>query len=155
VFKRIIAPLALVLAIAGATLAIAPVSPPAVSTTTAVAQMPPVELVSFSSCPAFHACMFDGTNGSGAMLDLPFSTSYPGCHNLSGTWNDRASSLIVGYGSGAYMRFWLDSDCHQSALIASKMLGPNQSVADLSQEKTGVGNGTWNNVITSYAVYLP
>jgi hypothetical protein len=135
--KRIIAPLALLLALVGVGVFIAPVTPASAS---------------FSQCPAGHACMFDGANFTGSMLDLPFSTSYPGCHNLSGTWNDRASSLIVQYGSGAFMRFWLNPDCNNPIGLNSKILGPNQSIADLSKETFVTGN--WGNSISSYAVYL-
>lgn len=108
---------------------------------------------SFSQCPAGHACMFDGINFTGDMLDMPFSTSYPGCRNVSSSWNDRASSLVVEYGSGAFVRYWLDANCNNPVpLLNGKILGPNQSLADLSHE-TWVG-GTWNNGISSYAVYL-
>jgi hypothetical protein len=137
VLKRIIAPLTLVLALVGVGVFIAPVAPASAS---------------FSQCPAGHACMFDGANFTGSMLDLPFSTSYPGCRNLSATWNDVPSSLIVQYGGGAFMRFWLNANCNNPGILNGKILGPNQSVADLSKE-TFVG-GSWNNGISSYAVYL-
>lgn len=144
VLKRIIAPLVLMLAIAGVTFAIAPVSPPPVSTTIAVAQMPPVELVSFSSCPLGQGCLYVDVNGGGSVQHVIFSQVH-GCVNMIGALNDAMSSSIETIGSGWHFLFFDRANCVEGGSPFSPFIQPDDTSADWS-----AGRGVHNDLASSF-----
>lgn len=111
-FKRIIAPLALLLALSGTMLAIAPVQPPA-AMRAAVSQ--PMQLVAFSDCHLGHGCIFVDTNGGGAMYDVVFSVvGGNACWNFGTTFNNKMSSSIETIG-GWHFKFYDQAGCNGAA----------------------------------------
>jgi len=141
-FKRIIAPLAIAaLLVTGAVLAIAPVSPPAGATVTA---MPPMELVSFSSCPLGQGCLYVDVNGGGSIQHVIFSQVH-GCVNMNGTLNDAMSSSIETIGSGWHFLFFDRANCVEGGSLYSPFTQPDDTSADWS-----AGFGVHNDLASSF-----
>jgi hypothetical protein len=73
----------------------------------------------YSDCAAGQSCFWTGNSGTGARMDLPFSSYDPvgTCFNLYGIFQDSISSVKVGYGSGVTLDMFVNANCTGSAFL--------------------------------------
>ena len=116
---------------------------------TVVALLMAAGLVAVSASPALAigncwtglnvGCMTTNSGSGGTVLNIGTSQ---GCKNLSATYNDTVSWVGDNAGSDYMIRFWVDGNCSSNSFY----IVPNQ-YRDLG------GWSTWNDRISSYAVY--
>jgi len=104
-------------------------------------------------CPATNSagativgCIYQNTNGGGSTY---LAGTNQGCHNLTGGWNDIASSVRANSGPGYLLRIWVNANCS----------GTSYGVVPGAQGNLGAGGGTEfpfpNDGASSWAVYPP
>jgi hypothetical protein len=105
------------------------------------------------NCPSHNSagvpivgCIYPNVNGVGAPYLAGFNQ---GCHNLTGGWNDIASSIRNNPNHGHLLRIWKHANCS----------GVSYGVVPGGQGNLGAGGGTVypfpNDQASSWAVYPP
>jgi len=103
-------------------------------------------------CPSVNSsgvtivgCIYPDINGSGSPY---LAGTNQGCHNLTGGWNDIASSIRTNPGPGYLLRIWIDANCS----------GTSVGVVPGGQGNFAGGGTVYpfpNDKASSWAVYPP